>query len=241
MPQWKTKASMRHTALCFVGFGVLAVTFVLIAMLVGSDNQSVIHFDHRWIGWVQAQEAPGWTKTAETLSWIGSTKVVIVMEVVLLLFLLLVPKLRWEPLLVLIATGGSALLNILLKNLFRRDRPDIHRLAEEYSYSFPSGHSMGAFALYGILAYLLWRMIRPTGLRILSLALCVLLTLSIGLSRVYLGVHYPSDVLGGYIASGAWLALTIGTFEYWRHRRQHRLGGMSEAERQERVSGKASL
>ncbi|OWR27781.1 phospholipid phosphatase [Saccharibacillus sp. O23] len=232
---------MRHTALCFIGFGVLAVTFVLIAMLVGSDNQSVINFDHRWIGRVQAQEAPGWTKTAETLSWIGSTKVVIVMEVVLLLFLLIVPKLRWEPLLVLIATGGSALLNILLKNLFRRDRPDIHRLAEEYSYSFPSGHSMGAFALYGILAYLLWRMIRPMGWRIAALALCVLLTLSIGLSRVYLGVHYPSDVLGGYIASGAWLALTIGSFEYWRHRRQRRLGGMSEADRQERVSGKASL
>ncbi|OWA35634.1 hypothetical protein B9G55_10770 [Saccharibacillus sp. O16] len=232
---------MRHTALCFTGFGLLAVIFVWIAMMVGSDEQAVVHFDHKWIGRVQGQETLFLTKTAETLSWIGSTKVVIVLVLALIAFLLFVPRLRWEPLLVLIATGGSALLNILLKNLFRRERPDIHRLADEYSYSFPSGHSMGAFALYGILAYLLWRMIRPMGWRIAALVLCILLTLSIGLSRVYLGVHYPSDVIGGYIASGAWLALTIGSFEYWRHRRQRRLGGQSEAERQERVRGGASL
>lgn len=237
MPQWKTKISTRHTALCFIGFGLLAVAFVLIAILVGSGNQSVIDFDHKWIGRIQNQESPGWTATAETLSWIGSTTVVIVIELILLLFLLFVPRLRWEPLLVLCATGGSALLNILLKNLFRRDRPDINRLAEEYSFSFPSGHSMGAFALYGILAYLLWRVIRPLPLRIVALALCILLTLTIGLSRIYLGVHYPSDVIGGYVASGAWLALTIGIFEFWRHRKQRRLGGRSEAQRQENLRG----
>lgn len=241
MERWKTKASMRHTALCFVGFGVLAVTFVLIAMLVASGHQSVMDFDHKWIGRIQAQESPGWTAAAETLSWIGSTKVVIVLELILLLFLLVVPRLRWEPLLVLVATGGSALINILLKNLFQRERPDINRLAQEYSFSFPSGHSMGAFALYGILAYLLWRMIRPRAMRIVALVLCILLTLTIGLSRIYLGVHYPSDVIGGYVASGAWLALTIGVFEYWRHRKQRRLGGRTEAERQENMRGDGIL
>jgi len=235
--KWKTKASMRHTTLCLVGFGVLAVVFVIIAMMVGSDSQRVIDFDHKWIGRIQGQEAPGWTAAAETLSWIGSTKVVIALILILLLFLLYIPRLRWEPLLVLCATGGSALINILLKNLFQRERPDINRLAEESSYSFPSGHSMGAFALYGILAYLLWRMIRPMSIRIISLILCILLTLTIGLSRIYLGVHYPSDVIGGYVASGAWLALTIGVFEYWRHRKQRRLGGRTEAERQESLRG----
>lgn len=236
MSQSKKTASMRRAALYLVGFGLLAVIFVLIAMLVGSGNQRVIDFDHKWIGRIQAQESPGWTQTAETLSWIGNTKMVILIEIALLAFLLLVPRLRWEPLLLLAATLGSAMLNILLKNVFQRERPDINRLAEEYSFSFPSGHSMGAFALYGILAYILWRLIRPLPLRIASLALCVLLTLTIGLSRIYLGVHYPSDVIGGYIASGAWLALTIGAFEYWRHRKQRRLGGRSEADRQASVT-----
>ncbi|MDO3412635.1 phosphatase PAP2 family protein [Saccharibacillus sp. CPCC 101409] len=225
MPQWKTKASKRHTALCFAGFGLLAVVFIVVSMLVASGNQAVVDFDHKWISRVQGAEQPWLTQVAETLSWIGSTKMVILIELLLLLFLVLIPKLRWEPLLVLAATGGSALVNLTLKNLFRRERPDIHRLAEEYSFSFPSGHSMGAFALYGILAYLLWRMIRPLPGRIIALALCILLTFSIGLSRIYLGVHYPSDVLGGYIASGAWLALTIGIFEVWRHRRERRFGG----------------
>ncbi|NGZ77443.1 phosphatase PAP2 family protein [Saccharibacillus alkalitolerans] len=233
MSQSENKVSRKRTALHFAGFGILAVAFVVIAMLVGSGYQAVVDFDHKWIGRIQGQESPGWTKTAETLSWIGSTKIVIAIEAILLLLLLLVPKLRWEPLLLLCATGGSALLNILLKNIFRRDRPDINRLAEEYSFSFPSGHSMGAFALYGILSYILWRLIKPLPLRIAALALCVLLTLSIGISRIYLGVHYPSDVIGGYVASAAWLALTIGAFEYWRHRRQRRLGGLSEADRQE--------
>lgn len=236
MSQWKTKASKRHTALCFVGFGLLTVVFVVIAMMVGADNAAVVNFDHKWIGRIQGQESPGLTKVAETISWIGSTKSVIVIELLLMAFLFWVPRLRWEPLLVLVATGGSALLNTVLKNLFRRDRPDINRLAEEASYSFPSGHSMASFALYGILAYLLWRMIRPLGWRIVMLVLCVLVTLVMGLSRIYLGVHYPSDVIGGYIASGAWLALTIGAFEYWRHRRQRRLGGLSESDRQARVS-----
>ncbi len=241
MSQSKVTTSMRHTALCFIGFGLLAVVFVVIAMLVGSGNQRVIDFDHKWIGRIQAQETPTWTQVAETLSWIGSTQIVIVIEVALLAFLLLVPRLRWEPLLLLVATGGSALLNILLKNLFRRERPDINRLAEEYSFSFPSGHSMGAFALYGILAYILWRIIRPLPLRIAALVLCILLTLTIGLSRIYLGVHYPSDVIGGYAASGAWLALTIGAFEYWRHRKQRRLGGRSEADVQNAEADRAPI
>ncbi|GGN99509.1 phosphatase PAP2 family protein [Saccharibacillus kuerlensis] len=237
MPPLKNKTSLRHAALSFAGFGLLTFAFLLIAKLVGADYQAVVDFDHKWISRIQAYESPGWTKLADTLSWIGSTKVVIVFVLILILLMLFVRHLRWEPLLLLCATAGSGLLNLLLKNLFRRDRPDINRLAEEFTFSFPSGHSMGAFALYGILAYLLWRMIPSFSVRIAALVLCTLLTLSIGLSRIYLGVHYPSDVIGGYIASAAWLALTIGIFEYWRHTKQRRLGGQSEAERQEKMSG----
>lgn len=116
---------------------------------------------------------------------------------------------------------GSLLLNTLMKQWFHRERPDIHRIIQEVGYSFPSGHSMAAFSLYGVIAYLLWRHLNRRRERVLLIVLAVLMTGGIGWSRIYLGVHYPSDVVGGYAASGAWLMLSIGLFESYRARRKH--------------------
>ena len=100
---------------------------------------------------------------------------------------------------------GSSILNLLLKWVFQRARPDINRLIEITGYSYPSGHSMGAFSFYSVLAYLLWRHIDSRAGRGALIAVSIVMILSIGLSRIYLGVHYPSDIVGGYLASCAWL------------------------------------
>ena len=114
--------------------------------------------------------------------------------------------------------AGSTLLNTLLKLAFQRARPTIHRIIEASGYSFPSGHSMAAFSLYGGLAFLIWKHI-PTAIgRVLMIIVSAAFILTIGMSRIYLGVHYPSDVIGGYFLSGSWLAICIWFYQRYAER-----------------------
>ena len=100
-----------------------------------------------------------------------------------------------------------ALLNVGLKTLVQRPRPEGFRLIEETGFSFPSGHSMVAMAFFGLIVWLVWRYERDRRQRnLLTIAFGIVIAM-IGISRIYLGVHYASDVLGGFCASIIWLAL----------------------------------
>jgi undecaprenyl-diphosphatase len=108
------------------------------------------------------------------------------------------------------AVGGSALLNRLIKDLFARPRPFFeHPLLLETSYSFPSGHAMESFAVYGMLAYFAVLTLRSWRARTAVVIGVALLVILIGFSRMYLGVHYFSDVVAGYAAGGVWLSALI--------------------------------
>ncbi len=198
-------------------WALLAVLlFICVSWLM--MKQRLSSFDSGIIGIVQGWESPAATRIAEFLSLIGSTEGVIAIVVAIGAFLAAALGHRKELLLFVFSVGGAALLNTLLKKIFQRERPALHRLAEETGYSFPSGHSMAAFALYGVLAYLLWRHIGSKKGRLALISLAALLALSIGLSRIYLGVHYPSDVLAGYLASTVWLGLGIELFRGWQRK-----------------------
>ncbi len=108
--------------------------------------------------------------------------------------------------------GGGALLVLILKNIVRRPRPNIMQLVEIGGYSFPSGHSMSSLIFYGFLIYLALRYIRNWTKYFIALTLALLILLT-GISRIYLGVHYASDVLGGYIIGTMWLFSSIKLFE----------------------------
>lgn len=103
--------------------------------------------------------------------------------------------------------GLVVLLNQLLKFIIQRPRPDGFRLASVSGFSFPSGHSMVAMAFFGLLAWLVWHYERDRRMRNMFVAAFALVIVMVGLSRVYLGVHYASDVLAGFCVSAMWLAL----------------------------------
>ena len=111
-------------------------------------------------------------------------------------------------LLILVSVGGAMLLNFLLKMGFDRPRPDlVPHLTQAYQTSFPSGHSMSSAATYLTLGAMLARVQPQLRLKIYFLALAIALMLLVGFSRVYLGVHWPSDVLGGWAAGSIWALL----------------------------------
>ncbi|MFD0049688.1 phosphatase PAP2 family protein [Actinomycetes bacterium NPDC127524] len=194
------------------------IVFGLISIFVHGDK--VKGFDDSIISFVQGFEAPSLTVIMKFFSWIGSTEIVAILSIVILLVLYKFLHHRLELILFIAVIGGTAVLNQVLKMLFHRSRPSLHRLADAQGFSFPSGHSMEAVALYGVLAFLLWRHIPSAwGRRILAF-LSVCMILAIGISRIYLGVHYPSDVIGAYFASIFWLTVSIWIFQRYKDRQE---------------------
>lgn len=102
-----------------------------------------------------------------------------------------------------------ASLNIILKNVFVRQRPNELRLIEETGYSFPSGHAMASTAVYGLLLYIVFREVKNKKIRNISCILLAILIFIIDMSRIYVGVHYASDVIAGTCLSIAYLILFI--------------------------------
>lgn len=101
------------------------------------------------------------------------------------------------------------ILNQLLKNILQRPRPNEFRIIEETGYSFPSGHSMASMAFYGYLIYLIYKYVKNKYLKWTLIVLLSILICTIGISRIYLGVHYTSDVLGGFLISISYLVIYI--------------------------------
>lgn len=105
--------------------------------------------------------------------------------------------------------GISALLNQILKHIIQRPRPTEYRIIDVSGYSFPSGHSMVSTAFYGFLIYLIYKNIKNKYLKISLITLLSILIFLIGMSRIYLGVHYTSDVLAGFLISISYLIIFI--------------------------------
>lgn len=101
----------------------------------------------------------------------------------------------------------TAIFNFLLKNIIRRNRPVGYRLVEETGFSFPSGHSMASMAFYGLIIYLVFKYVKNKYAKISLCTFLSILIVLIGISRIYLGVHYASDVFAGFMISLSYLTL----------------------------------
>lgn len=193
-------------------FGALA------ALVVQGEVQ---RFDESVLLWINGHSNPWLDRWAPKLTELGSTVVVVAMVMVSSAFLWASHH-RYSVLLLWVAMVGSAALNVSLKAAFARPRPELWERMHAGAASFPSGHAMSAVVIYGTLGYLVTRLEPTVALRRLTVTITLLLILVIGLSRLYLGVHYPSDVLAGYVLAAAWVAfcaLAIEALRYFRHRR----------------------
>ncbi|MWC26671.1 phosphatase PAP2 family protein [Paenibacillus sp. MMS18-CY102] len=203
-----------HIRAKWLPFGIallFLIGFCGIAIKVWEAGAWIQAFDEHVITFVRKLEGPSMTAAMKGITHVGDSWPVVGIGAIVLVVLTLL-RYRMELLFFIVVNGGSAWLNSILKQLFQRARPVGDRLVEAGGYSFPSGHSMAAFTLYGVTGYLLWKHMKHRGSRTLLAVVGTLLVVMIGLSRIYVGVHYPSDVAGAYMASGAWLCAAIGFF-----------------------------
>jgi membrane protein DedA with SNARE-associated domain/membrane-associated phospholipid phosphatase len=172
-------------------------------------SDPLVRFDRSVADYLHASATPALTTFFFVVTTFGSIEAVALIGV--LVAALLAWKRRWLFLGTwLVAVGGSAVLNRLLKGLFARPRPFFeHPLLIESSYSFPSGHAMESLVVYGMLAYFAVLALKTWRARTAVVFGAALLVLLIGLSRMYLGVHYFSDVVAGYAAGGVWLSALV--------------------------------
>ncbi len=147
------------------------------------------------------------TPFAKVITYLSSPYWLVFFSAVLALFFL--KKNKKISAYIIVNLGLVAVLNFILKHIMQRPRPEGYRLVAEKGYSFPSGHSMIGIAFYGFLIYLIHKNIKNKALKIILTVILAIIILSIGISRIYLGVHYTSDVLAGFLTGLAFLILFV--------------------------------
>jgi undecaprenyl-diphosphatase len=207
---------MKFKLQLFIAFFGSLFGFIILSYLVQAEH--LVVFDRVVIDLVQGLEADGLTAAMKFFTYIGSLKFIVILTVPIFLFLFYLLRHRLEILIFLAVVYMTPILNRLLKLYFHRERPDFNMLIEIGGYSFPSGHAMNAFSFYSILAFLLWRHVPTRPGRIAVIIFSSLMIFAIGISRVYLGVHYPSDIIGGFLASGLWVAAVIWFFQRYKEK-----------------------
>ncbi|MBR5370146.1 MAG: phosphatase PAP2 family protein [Bacilli bacterium] len=170
---------------------IFFLLFILITILMITNN--IKSFDNDVYNYIFSFRNNLLDNIFKTITKFGNTLTVIIMVFILLIFLC-----KENIYKLVLIVGTTVLTNQALKHIIRRIRPDHLRLIKEKGYSYPSGHSMISVAIYGLLIYLVYKNIKNKYLKIVLIILLLALILGIGISRVYLGVHYPSDVLAGF-------------------------------------------
>jgi undecaprenyl-diphosphatase len=188
-----------------------ATVFVLLGLMVEvtedvveRDDLTVV--DQPVMLWMADNRSPQLTGVQIGVTNLGSVLALTAMLLITVSFVAV--RLRsWRPVVVALAgAGGIQVLIFAIKVLIGRDRPDLAgRLVGATGFSFPSGHTAGSLVSFGLLAWLVCMTTRHRTVRATAWLTAALLTVAVGLFRVYLGVHYPSDVIGGWILGGAWL------------------------------------
>jgi membrane-associated phospholipid phosphatase len=221
------RAYLPIIAILILGIGatlVIGEDFVELAVLLRQNSPAVLGVDQTVYTWAASMRSDSATRFFVAFTLLGTPVGMGVITAKAAAALYLRKHRGFAVYLAATAIGGG-LLNLALKGMFERARPDLAAaLRKAHGYSFPSGHAMGSMMALGAIAYVLSRSKGSWRVRSATIALLVSTVLAIGVSRVYLGVHWISDIIAGFAAGFMWLVIATVAFEaFWRIR--HIRGG----------------
>jgi undecaprenyl-diphosphatase len=194
--------------LALAGLLAALLSLFLFAKLASEMREgATANFDNAVRGWVHQFASPGMTQAMTFISLLGYDILLAELAIVILIFL----RIGWRRAAIWLSVTmvGSVLLDVTLKHVFHRPRPVPYFGDAPHSYSFPSGHALASFCFYGVLAGLIADRVERLSVRVAVGVLAAVVVLAIGISRIYLGVHYPSDVVAGYIAAAMWVGTML--------------------------------
>lgn len=212
-----------HFTTIFVAIIIMVIGIVLFILLTNKMSKNETQgLDDLIISAIIKYRSNSLTILMKTVTTIGDIFGYLFLVSTMALFFYI--RKRWrtsiEVALVLVLASG---LNVFLKFIISRPRPIINRIVNADFYSFPSGHAMSAIVFYGFIAYLSIVLIKKRLIKSLIIALCASMVAIIGISRIYLGVHFPSDILAGYLAGISWLMFCIIILNVVTLKKLHRL------------------
>jgi len=188
-------------------FTIALAVFIIIARMVLEGSTQ--NFDNRALTFISGYVTKVNTAVMEFFTFLGTHLFLIPANLLLTGWVLFIKKRQWYSIKIPSVALSSLLLMFILKLIFRRDRPASPLLQAAKGFSFPSGHALMSVTFYGLLVLIVWQNVRQTWLKWALSVLLVLLILAIGLSRIYLRVHYASDVLAGFAVGLVWLLLSL--------------------------------
>ncbi|MCP2276404.1 undecaprenyl-diphosphatase [Nocardia amikacinitolerans] len=197
-----------------VALGVLLAAFITVLTRNVLDSSGLATMDPELSGWAVDNRNGVLTPTAQMVSNCGDTLSMTILTVIVCAALLR-ERDRLRAVLIAVTGLGAALIVAIAKRLVGRERPPVaDRLAVENSLSYPSGHSTGTFVVVGIVAIVLIPKLAHAAARVGAALTAVLFIAAVGASRVYLGVHWPTDVLAGWSIGALWILLCLAVFRY---------------------------
>lgn len=210
-----------------ISLAAASVFVAITGLLITKDD--LIEFDVLVVYFIDTFRSEALTPFFEALTFLGDSVVVIGILAISVLIGLI--RKHWALVFLLIVSiVGSQLFVFFMKQFIARPRPSIeYRIIEVSGYSFPSGHAVVAIALYGLLWYIIFRLLSNWFLRIVWTVIMTLLIGGIAISRVYLGVHYPSDIIAGLSFGVAWVVFLIVAYEIWDRLKKRKIVMLSGA------------
>lgn len=203
-------------ALTAIAFFVIALSaFMFIADEIVLEKEDL--FDSRVFAYMAQFSSPINDRIALAITSLATFPFLVPSYVIVCVYMWRRQKKRYAISVGVIA-ALSILLNFILKEGFHRQRPLLEHLDPVIGYSFPSGHTMAAFTFVGIMIYLLWNTHIRVYAKVLGTVYFFLSAVAVGLSRIYLHVHFASDVIGGFCITVAWLSMCFISLQYAHHK-----------------------